>query len=448
VLVFDTELVDESPILDLRVRKGARRQGARIVVATSRPGALDPNAAEVLRFAPGAGEAALVALAASLDEGVRDDRELDDLARRAGSDPDALAGAAGVLGDARSVVVLWGERLSHGERGGEGVEALLALALALDLAVAEGSGLIEVPSGTNARGLREVGCVPTMGPGLASVERPGLATGEMPGAVGDEVSALLLFQADPLGTYPDREAWERALAGADFLVAFADFVDEPMADAADVVFPAETYAEKEGTITHPDGRLQRLRRAVAHPGEVRPQAGVLASLLVELMDEPPGFTTVPSVTERIAEAVPFYSGITLEELGGRGVRWQERKAASALPDAALPERPPETPPEPAEGLRLGTVRSLWTGREARHAEVLRFLEPHQRAELSVADARRLGIGSGDEVEVAADGRRVRAAAAVRDAVPTGSVFLIEGTATDSATALTNGLPRTVQVSKA
>ena len=66
VLVVETELVDESPILDLRVRKAARRNGTKVVTLTSRPGTLDPNAAASVRFAPGAAEAALAALASEL----------------------------------------------------------------------------------------------------------------------------------------------------------------------------------------------------------------------------------------------------------------------------------------------------------------------------------------------------------------------------------------------
>src|SRR5918992_1381045 len=67
ILVLETELVDEAPILDLRVRKAVRRNGARLVVASSRPSTLDPNATASLRFAPGAAEAAIAALATALE---------------------------------------------------------------------------------------------------------------------------------------------------------------------------------------------------------------------------------------------------------------------------------------------------------------------------------------------------------------------------------------------
>ena len=75
-------------------------------------------------------------------------------------------------------------------------------------------------------------------------------------------------------------------------------------------------------------------------------------------------------------------------------------------------------------------------------------DPHQRAELSAADANRLGIAPNDEIEVAINGTSVRARAALRAALPPGSVFLIEGTSQDNANALTNGRPRTVEVRKA
>src|SRR3954454_22479359 len=104
VIVIDTELVDEAPILDLRVRKGARRKGLNVVVATSRPSTLDPAAPAHLRFAPGAAEAALGALAAA----VSGQGDVTDLARRAGTSEESLRGAAAALGDGPTVI-LWGE---------------------------------------------------------------------------------------------------------------------------------------------------------------------------------------------------------------------------------------------------------------------------------------------------------------------------------------------------
>ena len=99
-------------------------------------------------------------------------------------------------------MVIWGERLSHGERGRRRVAALLGLAEQLNLAGTDGAGLIEIPAGTNGRGLREVGCLPNLGPGLADAPAPGKGASEIAAALGDELTALVLLHADPLRDAP------------------------------------------------------------------------------------------------------------------------------------------------------------------------------------------------------------------------------------------------------
>ena len=99
-------------------------------------------------------------------------------------------------------------------------------------------------------------------------------------------------------------------------------------------------------------------------------------------------------------------------------------------------------------MRLGAAPTLWSGPVTEHAPSLRFLAPVQRAELAPDDAKRLGLSQGDEVVVTADGESVRAPVALRQGVSPGSVFLTAGTAEHNATALMNGVPRTVEVRKA
>ena len=513
VLVVEVEPIDEAPVLDLRIRKARRRNGARVVTLTSRPSALDDPGSEMgadpgsdvaVRFAPGAAEAALAALAAALGSprasssqangGAAEDGApgtaragdaessglgfgaeqtgsvtvgVAELAARAGADPAAIEAAAAALRSARldgenggDVVILWGERATVGERGPAAVDALLAVAGALDVAARPESGLIEIPSGANGRGLREVGVTPTLAPGLADAPTPGLGAAAIGRALADgELSALVLLAADPLTELSDRPTWERALDRADAVVAFVDFVTPGLAEHATVVFPGESNAEKEGTLTHPDGRLQRVRQAVPHPDGVEPTWRVLAELCervgAPLEVAPPGGTgakepvaSTPMVTAAVAAAVPFYAGVTLEEIGGRGVRWQDREAAAAAPEAELPTEPLASPPGLPAGLRLGAVPSLFASPTVEHSPSLRFLAPRQRAELSTADAARLGIAHGDEVELRSGDRTLRTTAALRDGIRPGSVFLTQGLGAEGAEALTNGVPGTVEVRSA
>jgi NADH-quinone oxidoreductase subunit G len=313
--------------------------------------------------------------------------------------------AADVLRDARDVVIVWGERVASGVRGQQTAEALLALAGALRLAERPESGLIGIPAGTNGRGLREVGCSPGLGPGLSDAPAPA----DPAGAGG----ALLLVET---------ETAEGAMARAFSVIAFAGFRDGALDEHADVVFPAEIYAEKEGTITHPDGRIQRVRQALGHAGEVRPGWQVLGELC-ERAGAGTAPLTAPMVTALVAEAVPFYADLTLDEIGGLGVRWQERDAASALPDEPPSGEPLEEPPAAPRGLRLAAAPTLWSGSEIEHSPSLRFLAAEPRVELSLEDARRLGVETGGMLSLAVNGDRLTATAAVRTGVPPGSVFL-------------------------
>ncbi len=418
VLVLDTEPVNDAPILDLRLRKGVRRRGLKLAVASPHASLLDANAALSVRYAPGAGGAFAVALAAAL-AGTAD---VEQLAGNAGAEPQAvrqlaalLAGAgagAGAADDAGGekpageVVVLWGERLTAGPGGTAGAQALLEVAGSLGMDGVDGAGLLEVPAFANGRGLREAGVLPNAGPGLSE---PAAAAGATNGSLASardaraiaeglaagDLSALYLLHCDPLRDLPDAALWERALASASTVIAHAAFLTEGIAEYADVVFPAEVYAEKEGTIVHPDGRLQRLRPAIARVGEVRGEWQVLAELALRVgldLD----VLTGQMASRRLFEAVPFYAGLTLEEIGGKGVRWQERDAASAFPQAdtaAVQSAAPETPapaapgdaPEPSpDAAELAGWRSVWDAPEVEFSPALEFLFPRAKAVLPLS----------------------------------------------------------------
>jgi NADH-quinone oxidoreductase subunit G len=424
ILVAGADPLNSMPILDLRIRKAVRRAGARLGVASPRPSALDGGATEVVRYAPGDAAAFLTALAAALGDGA------SEASGDYGEDAERLASA---LRDAGDVVVVWGEELAGGDD--RPAEQLLAVADALGLADRDGSGLLEVPRESNARGLREVGCLPNAGPGYGEVAAGAEAAGIARRLDSGELAAAILVNADPIRDSRDGARWRDALDHADFVVACSMFRDESTS-RADVVFPAESYAEKEGTLTHPDGRLQRLRPAIPRPGGVRMGWEVLVELSAALGDEL-GLHTGPMVLGEISREVPFYAGVTHEELGGLGVRWQDRDAAANLPRPGhRPEASEPAAAAPADGrLRLGTYRDLWAGEVTERNPALRFLSPRQTLELAPADAERLGVRNGQPVEARSNGHSLRAHVAIRQRMRPGAGFLIEGTAENNASLL-------------
>ena len=424
VLVLGCEPLDDAPILDLRIRKGVRRRGVRLAIATARPSALDPNAGLVLRYPPGEEAAFLAGLDSALAGDV--------------GDPD-LASLAALLRDGgEDIVILWGERRLNAEA----LASLLSIARRLGIADHDGAGLLELPAGANGRGLREAGVLPGSGPGYASIDQPGRSAAEIArAAAGGEVTALYLVQTDPIRDLPDRALWERALHRAALVVAHASVLTEGLAEHANVIFPAESHAEKEGTVVHPDGRLQRMRIAIAHPGSVRAGWSVIAELARRAgLDT--GVRSAATAFEQLVEAVPFYAGLSLEAIGGRGVRWQERDAASAFPsgaDAASAARPSQAAPASGlsnGGLRLGTYRSIWAAPEVEISPALKFTVAQQQVELAPSDAERLGILPGEAIEVSQNGTRLAATAHIRTGVPAGTAFLAEGIADASANAFT------------
>jgi NADH-quinone oxidoreductase subunit G len=423
VLVLDCEPVDDMPIVDLRIRKGVRRHRVKLAVATSRPSSLDPNAAATVRYAPGAGEALVLALSAALAGG-----DVADPAGAAGADPNAVRALARALRAGEDVVILYGERLVSGPRGAQAASALLDLARRLDLLGGrDGAGLLCVPAGTNGRGLAEAGVLPNAGPGLAEIASPGRDAAAIAAAANaGELTALYLLHSDPLVDLPGRDTWASAMDRASTVVAHAAFLTDGIREHANVVFPAESYAEKEGTLTHPDGRMQRLRPAIGHPGDTRAEWSVIADLGRRL-DLDLGVLTGAMASAQLFAAVPFYAGLTLDEIGGKGVPWQARDAAAAFPAAAEPEAAGAAePPLAAEAngrLRLGTFRSIWNAPEVRVSPALRFLHPKLQLEISPADAQRLELFQGDRVVVGSDGHTVDATVTLRDSMPEGSVFL-------------------------
>jgi NADH-quinone oxidoreductase subunit G len=452
ILVLGTDPLHSSPILDLRIRKAIRRNGAKLVVATERPTALDGGAEAIARYAPGEAR-----------------HFIGELTKALGGDETVATPLVENLEGTGKVVVVWGERILR-ELGA--ATTLLELAKTLKLAGSEGAGLLEIPETANARGLREAGCLRDAGPGLAEVAVTGEATEEIPTALAlGKLSALVLFGVDPIRDFPNTRAWEEAITAADFVVCFSMHENATTAKA-DVVFPLETHAEKDGTVTHPDGRLQRVRPSAGRPGGVLPNIQVLAALS-EALGHETGIDSQPSAFAALTDAVPFYADIDETDIGGKGIRWQETSSASALPSVTAAVGGPserfareehgasgdsnqtqqrrvaseEGLPAAAASLALGTYRDLWAGPITELNPPLKFLQPQQRAELSPADAERLGLRNGDEVEVASDGAVVLAKVAIKERVQDGICFLAEGLAENNANGLLNGGPVRVEIRK-
>ena len=300
----------------------------------------------------------------------------------------------------------------------------------------------------NGRGVREAGFAPGHGPGYATLAAPGRdAAGDRRGP-GERRPAQRSGCTTSTRCATTRTAplWERALGTAQTVIAVESQMTDTMREFADVVFPAEAYPEKEGTLTHPDGRLQRLRPGDRPPARRRRPAGLRRAAAVaghrrrrarRSATIPATFRTGAQVSRRLFEAVPFYDGHHARgdrrprrALGrARGVRLarlgagQARDPAGGAPaasgrQAAARHLPPAVGGQGGRPLARAAVHPRPPGRRA-------LARRRRRAR---ASARATGSRS-------ATARACARRCELRDAVPAGSVFLAEGTREDNANVL-------------
>ena len=423
ILVIGCDPLHSMPILDLRIRKVVRRNGTRLAVATDRPSALDGGAEETARCVPGFTRGFLWALAAEVG--------LEGYERGPGELAGDAERIAGVL-EPGSTVIVW---------GGTGDRALVDIAAKLD------AKLLEIPDGANARGLREVGCLPDAGPGLSEASDGHNAAEIRDALAAGDLEAAFLLNADPVRDFPGGPAWTEALGKAKFVLAVSMF-ENATTRHADVVFPAEFYAEKEGTVTHPDGRLQRLRPGVPGPTACA-RSGRCWSSSPPCSATRRGSTRRPrrsprslprSRSTRGSPTRRSAAGACVGRTGKRHPALPDRTRRSGRPGRTAGRASGERGGEASGGvIQIGTYRDLWASEVTDRSPALRFLAPRQTLELSPADADRLGVVQGEEVDVRSNGTSLRARLAIRERIRPGAGFLVEGTVEGNANALEPGV---------
>jgi NADH-quinone oxidoreductase subunit G len=412
ILVIAADLHEEAPIWWLRVRQAARR-GARLIVANARPTSLDSDAADRIRFAAGDAARAAMEIGKALS---------GTPGPAAGGEPST--GAAGAPKSDGDLLIFFGR---------EGLDAVGSEALARACAQVLStsgrlgrprSGLVPVWPRSNTQGAWDMGLRPD-----PRGRRSALA----------ETKAVYVMAADPLG----EDARPAEPRGA-FLVVQELFLTET-ARQADVVFPAQSFTEREGSTTTGDRRVQRSYPAVPPLFDTRPDWQILAEVGARLGLALPGGSAA-GVALAIADAIPDYRGVSYQAMarvepqwpivggddlyyGGTAYRNEQGLGVKLVPAAERGDpvvlEAPATPEVRGDGgLRLISVVRLYdAGTTVRESEVLRArLEPPAVA-ISPADASRLGIGDGEAVEVSWDGRTRRLNARVRESVPPGLVIV-------------------------
>jgi len=270
-------------------------------------------------------------------------------------------------------------------------------------------------------------------------DKPGLTVVEMMHAAAEgKVRALYIMGENPMLSDPNVSHVKEALENLDLLVVQDIFLTQTAA-LADVVLPVTCYAEKDGTYTNTERRVQRIRQAVEAPGDARVDWQVTTDI-ARRMGYHMQYTRADDILDEIASLTPIYGGITSDRLGPDGLQWPCRDAndpgtsflhkgkftrglgkfhsvefieARELPDEEYPLL-----------LTTGRVLEHWhTGTMTRRSRALHALYPTGVIEVNERDAAHIGIADGDKVRVTSRRGSVQLGASVAEKVRPGTVFM-------------------------
>lgn len=411
IVLFAADVREETPVVWLRIHN-VQLDGARLIVIDERGSEADRFAEQHIRYRPGSEVAFLSALTDAVRRGAGENAEA--ATDGSGVSAERIAPLAEALKG--GFAILAGPRIMEKPDSVEIVNALWALTEAVP-----GSKFGLLHRNSNSRGAYDMGATPDHGPGWQALTRPGMNTTQMLQAAADgKLQVLYLMGADPLANFPDAALAKRALERVPFLVV-QDILRGDLLEHADVVLPALTNAEREGTFTNLEGRVQYFLKSVEPIGAGRPDWEICAALL-QALGVAPGVGNVDDVTRQIAEAVPEYQKALPGSIPPVGVLLREERAQALAGTPAAPQAAAEG--SAALPLILLTGDVLFdNGAMTRDTAAFQELQPGPWVDLSRTDAANAGIADGDLVTVSSEFDVVDLLARVGDQVQPGTAFV-------------------------
>jgi formate dehydrogenase alpha subunit len=480
LLVTGSNTTEAHPVLSLQMKKAVRQMGARLILIDPRRIELADFAFLHLRHKPGTDVALFNAMAAFIiAEGLVDEAFVaeraegyEDFARalegwtpeRAAAITDVpveeIKAAARIYATARNAAIFWAMGITQHTSGTDNVKALSNLALLTGNVGRPGTGLNPLRGQNNVQGACDVGGLPNVYPGYQPVsdeavrrkfaagwnvayERlnptPGLTVTEiMSQALEGQIKAIYIMGENPMLSDPNLNHVAEALAEVDFLVVQDIFLNETGA-MADVVLPAVSFAEKTGTFTSTERRVQLIRPALTPPGEARRDWRIITDLANRLGADW-HYGSSADIFDELARLTPQYAGMSHERLDKDGLQWPcptpdhpgtsvlhvgrftRGKGLFAPVDYTLPaELPDEQYPYI---LSTGRILYHWHGGTlSRRSPGLEAIAPEAEVEISPVDAADLQVEDGDLVRVTSRRGQVTASARVTRRSPPGTVFM-------------------------
>ncbi len=484
-IVTGSNTTETHPVISLFLKKAVRQNGAKLIVIDPRQIELTDFAALWLRQKPGTDVAVFQAMAhVIVTEGLYNkdfiaarteefDSYVESLEKFtpewaeevSGVPADNIRQAARLYAQAERAAIYWGMGISQSTHGTDNALSLTNLALMTGHIGKEGTGLNPLRGQNNVQGCSDSGGLPNVYTAYQPVNnpdirgrfeqawhttlppQPGLTVTEMvDGALAGAIKAMIVMGENPLMSEPNLSHAHHAMEALDFIVCIDIFMNET-GELADVILPSASFAEKDGTFTNSDRRVQRVRQALPAVGKSRPDWLIvcdLAQRMEKLMgvQHSAGFNylNTEAIWEEMRMLTPDFYGITYERLEreggvhwpcpsldhpgtpylfehdfprGKGKFWTlEYGTESELPDEEYPYH-----------LTTGRVLFHWHGGTMTRRSKLEEAFPEPILEMDPTDAHNLQLVSGDWVEVTSRRGSVVCRVMVTGRSPQGTVFL-------------------------
>jgi formate dehydrogenase alpha subunit len=491
ILAIGTNTTTAHPVIALEVKR-AVFNGRKLIVANPREIDLVRFADLWLRHRPGSDVALLMGMMRVIvDEGLHDasfiqercenfdafkeslkNFDLDFLERVTGVPKEKAVEAARMYATSKPAALLYAMGITQHSHGTDNVLATANLAMLTGNIGKPSSGVNPLRGQNNVQGACDVGALPNVYTGYQSVAdaairgkfekawgvslnpSPGLTLTEIfDAAHKGQVKAVYLIGENPVLSDPDANHVRESIEALDFFVVQDIFLTET-AQLADVVLPSVSFAEKDGTFTNTERRVQRVRKAIEPVGDAKPDWEITCQIARRMKAKGFEFKDSSQIMDEIASLTPSYGGISFSRLDEGGLQWpcpnKEHPGTSILHTqqftrgkgrfTPLEYKPPKELPDSEYPLVLTTERVLYqyhTGTMSRKVKGLNTIRGEELVEINPSDASALGIADGEMVKVVSRRGEIVAKAKVTETSPVGVVSMDFHFSESPANVLTN-----------
>ncbi len=477
ILATGTNTTENHPVIGAKVKRAVRRHGTKLIV-------IDPRRIDLVKYAdiwlrqkPGTDVAVINGLMnVILAEGLEDKPYIAErtegfdalkamvarytpeyVEKISGVPAEDLRKAARMYAAAQRASILYAMGITQHISGTDNVKSCANLSMLCGNVGIEGGGVNPLRGQNNVQGACDMGALPNVYPAYQQVAnddvrrkfeaawgaslspKPGLTIMEMMAAAGQgKIKAIYIMGENPLLSDPDLHHVKKELEKLDLLVVQDIFLTETAA-IADVVLPSASFAEKDGTFSNTERRVQRVRKALEPPGEAKSDWEILCGIS-NRFGYPMNYASAREIFEEVAQVTPSYAGITYKRIEREGIQWpcptSEHKGTKFLHKdkfsrglglfSAIEYIAPAELPDQDYPFLMTTGRVLYhyhTGTMTRRAKGPSERYPASLVEINPVDADKLNIADGQDVLVASRRGEVKAKAQITEKSAPGTIFM-------------------------